>query len=54
MFNITLTTESAIVLRDALRIYKERWAGGDAYEQELIMFLETEFTKIVLESYMDS
>ena len=54
MFNITLTTESAIVLRDALRIYKERWAGGDAYEQELIIFLETEFTKIVLESYMDA
>lgn len=54
MFNITLTTESAIVLRDALRIYKERWAGGDAYEQELIMLLEIEFTKIVLESYMDA
>ena len=54
MFNITITTDSAVVLRDALRIYKERWADGDAYEQELIMFLETEFTKIVLESYMDA
>ena len=54
MYNITITKGSAVVLRDALRIYKERWAGGDPYEQELIIFLETEFTKIVLESYMDA
>lgn len=54
MFEITLTTDAAVILRDALRVYKERWPGGDPSEQEAIMFLELMFTKIVLESYIDA
>ncbi len=54
MYDIRLNTEAAKILRDALRVYKERWTGGDPKEQEYIRFLETEFTKIVLESYMDA
>ena len=54
MYNITLTTDAAVILRDALRVYKERWSGGDPEEQEAISFLELQFTKIVLESYIDA
>ncbi len=54
MYNITLTTDAAVILRDALRVYKERWSGGDPEEQESINFLELQFTKIVLESYIDA
>jgi len=54
MFNVTITTDAAVILRDALRVYKERWSGGDPEEQENIAFLEMQFTKIVLESYIDA
>ena len=54
MFEITLTTDAAVILRDALRVYKERWPGGDPVEQESIHFLHVQFTKIVLESYIDA
>ena len=54
MFDITLTTDAAIILRDALRVYKERWPGGDPEEQENIMFLEMQFIKMVLESTIDA
>ena len=54
MYEIRLTVEAAIIIRDALRLYRERWPGGHPQEQEYISFLETEFTKIVLESYMDA
>lgn len=54
MYDITLTTDAAVIIRDALRVYKERWPGGDPEEQEGINFLEMQFTKIVLESYIDA
>ncbi len=54
MYNITLTTDAAVILRDALRVYKERWPGGDPEEQESIDYLVLQFTKIVLESYIDA
>ena len=54
MYDITLTTDAAVIIRDALRVYKERWPGGDPEEQEAINFLEIQFTKIVLESYIDA
>ena len=54
MYEITLTTDAAVIIRDALRVYKERWPGGDPEEQESICFLEMQFTKIVLESYIDA
>ena len=54
MYDITLTTDAAVIIRDALRVYKERWPGGDPEEQESIRFLEMQFTKIVLESYIDA
>lgn len=54
MYDLTLSTESAIILRDALRVYKERWTGGHPSEQDHISFLEYQFTKIVLESYIDA
>ena len=54
MYEIQLSSEHAYVIRDALRLYKDRWAGGSPFEQELISYLETQFTKIVLESYIDA
>ncbi len=54
MYDITLSIEHARVIRDALVIYKERWPGGHPAEQEMIMFLETEFNKMILESYLDA
>ena len=54
MFEITMTSDAAAIIRDALRVYKERWPGGDPAEQEDIEFLELQFTKIVLESYIDA
>jgi len=54
MYTLTMTTDSAVIIRDALRLYKERWPGGEASEQVAIMFLETEFTKIVLEGCLDA
>ena len=54
MFDITLTTDAVVILRDALRVYKERWPGGDPEEQENIIFLETQFIKMVLESTIDA
>ena len=54
MFEITLTTDAAVIIRDALRVYKERWPGGHPAEQESIDFLQMQFTKMVLESYIDA
>jgi len=54
MYDIRLSIDAAKILRDALRLYRERWPGGHPQEQEQIIFLETEFTKMVLESYMDA
>tara|TARA_B100000405_G_scaffold229618_1_gene164150 strand:+ start:184 stop:348 length:165 start_codon:yes stop_codon:yes gene_type:complete len=54
MYEITLTTDAAVIIRDALRVYKERWPGGDPEEQESIEFLQLQFTKMVLESYIDA
>ena len=54
MYEITLSTDAAVIIRDALRIYKERWPGGDPAEQESIEFLQLQFTKMVLESYIDA
>ena len=54
MFEITLTTDAAVIIRDPLRVYKERWPGGDPGEQQSIDFLQLQFTKIVLESYIDA
>ena len=54
MWDIQCTTESAVVIRDALRLYKERWSGGHPSEQELIAHIECQFTKLVLESTLDA
>jgi len=54
MWDIQCTTESAIIIRNALRMYKERWAGGHPSEQEDIAYLEYQFTKLVLESSLDA
>ena len=54
MYDIKITTDAAIIIRDALRLYKQNWSGGHPDEQTSIRFLETEFTKIVLESYIDA
>lgn len=54
MYEITLTSEAAVIIRDALRLYRQQWSGGDPREQESIKFLELQFTKIALESYMDA
>ena len=54
MFDIQVDDGGARIIRDALRLYKKQWSGGHPQEQEQIIFLETEFTKMVLESYMDA
>ena len=54
MWDIQCTTDAAIIIRDALRLYKERWAGGHPSEQEAIAHLEYQFNKLVLESTLDA
>jgi hypothetical protein len=54
MFDIRVCDSGARIIRDALRLYKERWPGGHPQEQEDIDFLETQFTKMVLESTIDA
>jgi len=54
MFEITLTADAAIIIRDALRVYKERWPGGDPQVQEDITNLQFVFTKMALETYIDA
>ena len=54
MFDIQVCDEGARIIRDALRLYKKQWPGGHPQEQEDITFLETQFTKMVLESTIDA
>jgi len=54
MYEIKLADKYALIIREALRLYKSQWPGGDPQEQVDIMFLETEFTRMVLESHMDA
>jgi len=54
MFDLQVDDGSARIIRDALRLYKERWSGGHPQEQIDIDFLETQFTKMVLESTLDA
>ena len=54
MFDIQVDDNGARIIRDALRKYKKQWAGGHPQEQLDIEFLETQFTKMVLESTLDA
>ena len=54
MYEIRIDTNTAIIIRDALRVAIERWSGGNPSEQEHLFFLETQFNKIILESYLDA
>ena len=54
MYDITLDIEHARTIRDALSLLKQRWPGGDPAEQERIIYLESEFNKMILESYLDA
>nr|AAR19418.1 unknown [uncultured cyanophage] len=54
MFDIQVCHNGARVIRDALRLYKKQWPGGHPQEQQDIEFLETQFTKMVLESTIDA
>ena len=54
MFDIRVCDDGARIIRDALRLYKKQWPGGHPQEQQDIEFLETQFTKMVLESTIDA
>ena len=54
MYEIKISASTAVILRDALRLAIERWSGGHPSEQEHLFFLETEFNKMILESYLDA
>jgi len=54
MFDIRVDDGGARIIRDALRVYKRTWSGGHPQEQIDIEFLETQFTKMVLESTIDA
>ena len=54
MFDIQVSDGGARIIRDALRQYKKNWSGGHPQEQIDIEFLETQFTKMVLESTIDA
>ena len=54
MFDIQVCDNGARIIRDALRLYKKQWPGGHPQEQEDINFLETQFTRMVLESTIDA
>ena len=54
MYDITIDAATAILLRDAIRVALERWSGGHPSEQEMLKYLETEFNRMILESYLDA
>ena len=54
MFDIRVDDGGCRIIRDALREYKRNWTGGHPQEQIDIEFLETQFTKMVLESTLDA
>ena len=54
MFDIQVDDGGARIIRDALRLYKQNWPGGHPQEQLDIEFLETQFTKMVLEATLDA
>ena len=54
MFDIRVCDNGARVIRDALRLYKKQWPGGHPQEQKDIEVVETQFTKMVLESTIDA
>ena len=54
MFDIRVDDVGARIIRDALRHYRKQWAGGHPQEQIDIEFLETQFTKMVLEATLDA
>ena len=54
MFDIRVDDGGARIIRDALREYKRTWSGGHPQEQIDIEFLETQFTKMVLEATLDA
>ena len=54
MFDIQVDDGGARIIRDALRLYKHQWPGGHPQEQLDIEFLETQFTKMVLEATLDA
>ena len=54
MFDIQVDDGGARIIRDALRLYKKQWSGGQPQEQMDIEFLEMQFTKMVLEASMDA
>ena len=54
MFDIRVCDDDARIIRDALRLYKQRWPGGHPQEQQDIEFLEMQFSKMVLESTIDA
>ena len=54
MFDIQLDDGSAHILRDALRLYKKQWSGGNPQEQIDIEFLEMQFTRMCLEASLDA
>ena len=54
MYEIKIDTNTAVIIRDALRVAIERWSGGHPSEQEQLFFLETEFNRMILESYLDA
>ena len=54
MFDLTIDSGSARIIRDALKDYKKNWSGGHPQEQIDIEFLETQFNRMVLEVELDS
>ena len=54
MFDIQVDDNGARIIRYALNQYRKQWAGGHPQEQLDIEFLETQFTKMVLESTLDA
>ena len=54
MFDVQVSDGAARIIRDALRMYKQQWPGGHPQEQTDIEFLETQFTRMVLEATMDA
>ena len=54
MYDITIDTETAVILRDAIRVAIEQWSGGHPADQQRLFYLETEFNRMILESYLDA
>ena len=53
VFNVEMSADDVRLLRRAVDLYLERWAGGDANEQTHLLAVQSWLRRMVLEAALD-